>query len=181
MFKSQYHESLLLPHSPTTLSIQDCTFNKGCQNDPTKSMINLSGSHSSLNIANTLFKKSQGSALNIQYEENFTLNVQNSQFTQNKGDYAISLTSNGSQNSHIAINQCEILENLKNGLKVQVMAGADIKLSECLIQGNKQSGIKVCGEKYLEDEIEYRGCKCSEESGERKKGKGEAKIEISKC
>ena len=62
MFKSQCRESILLPDLPRCLNISECIFKRGCQVTSEGAMISLHGrgSHSTVNIHDSIFKKSHG-------------------------------------------------------------------------------------------------------------------------
>lgn len=48
-------------------------------------MILMQGKGSKVEISNTDFKKSQSSAIHVEYEEDFQLLINHSKFNQNKG------------------------------------------------------------------------------------------------
>jgi len=69
---------------------------------------------------------------------------------------------------------------LKNGLKVQVMRDTQVEVVGCTVNSNRRSGVAITGERYSQEEAEYKGCQCRGvlEEEERKVRASKARLRI---
>ncbi len=43
---------------------------------------------------------------------------------------------------------------------MQVTGDTQVEIVGCTVNGNRRSGLAITGEKYSQEELEYRGCQC---------------------
>lgn len=70
LFKLQHRETLLLPMTPSSLTLSDCHFSKSCCNSPSSSSLYLGpacGGTNHFNLNTCTFRKCYGSALRLEH------------------------------------------------------------------------------------------------------------------